>query len=74
MVGARRRDVNPARKMSAYTHHLRVGMLAAGYRDKVVLIVPDPKGVCMPGFIMVVDIKTGRQAMQLARHMHPLKT
>jgi hypothetical protein len=49
-------------------------MLAAGYRDKTVLIVPDPKGICMPGFIMVVDIKTGRQAMQLARYVRPLKT
>ena len=60
--------------MSAYTPYLRVGMLAAGYRDKTVLIVPDPKGICMPGFIMVVDIKTGRRAMQLARYVRPLKT
>ena len=59
--------------MSAYTPHLRVGILAAGYRDKTVLIVPDPKGLCMPGFIMVADIETGKQSMQLARYLRPLQ-
>jgi len=53
---------------------LKVAMLVRTPNDKVVMILPDLKGACQDGFVLVEDIKTGKRHQQNAYYLHPLKT
>jgi hypothetical protein len=52
---------------------LKVGMLVR-VEHKVMMILPDLKGVCKDGFVLVEDIKTGKSHQQNAYYLRPLKT
>ena len=56
------------------SNELKVGMLVRTPSSKVVMILPDLKGTCQDGFVLVEDIKTGKRHQQNAYYLHPLKT
>jgi hypothetical protein len=52
---------------------LKVGMLVR-VEHKVMMILPDLKGACKDGFVLVEDIRTGKRHQQNAYYLRPLKT
>ena len=54
-------------------NELKVGMLVR-VEHKVMMILPDPKGVCKDGFVLVEDIRTGKRHQQNVSFVRPVKT
>lgn len=54
-------------------NELKVGMLVR-VEHKVMMILPDLKGACKDGFVLVEDIRTGKRHQQNAYYLRPLKT
>ena len=54
-------------------HELKVGMLVR-VEHKVMMILPDLKGACKDGFVLVEDVKTGKRHQQNAYYLRPVKT
>ena len=54
-------------------NELKVGMLAR-VEHKVMMILPDLKGVCQDGYLLVEDIRTGKRHQQNASYVRPVKT
>jgi len=54
-------------------NELKVGMLER-VEHKVMMILPDLKGACKDGFILVEDIRTGKRHQQNAYYLQPVKT
>ena len=55
------------------TRDLKVGMLVR-VEHKVMMILPDLKGVCEDGYVLVEDIRTGKRSQQNASYLRPVKT
>jgi hypothetical protein len=55
------------------TRDLKVGMLVR-VEHQVMIILPDLKGVCKDGFVLVEDIRTGKRHQQNAYYLQPVKT
>ena len=59
------------------SNELKVGMLVRiehWIEHKVMMILPDLKGACKDGFVLVEDIRTGKRHQQNAYYLRPLKT
>ena len=54
-------------------NELKVGMLVR-VEHKVMMILPDLKGACKDGFVLVEDIKTAKRHQQNAYYLQPVKT
>ena len=54
-------------------NELKVGMLAR-VEHKVMMILPDLKGACKDGFVLVEDIRTGKRHQQNVSYVRPVKT
>jgi hypothetical protein len=52
---------------------LKVGMLVR-VEHKVMMILPDLKGACKDGFVLVEDIRTGKRHQQNVSYVRPVKT
>ena len=55
------------------SNELKVGMLVR-VEHKVMIILPDLKGACKDGFVLVEDIKTGKRHQQNVSYLRPVKT
>jgi len=55
------------------SNELKVGMLVR-INHKVMIILPDLKGACKDGFVLVEDLRTGTRHQQNAYYLRPLKT
>ena len=58
-------------------NELKVGMLVRiehWIEHKVMMILPDLKGVCQDGYVLVEDIRTGKRSQQNASYVRPVKT
>jgi len=55
------------------TRDLKVGMLVR-VEHQVMIILPDLKGVCQDGYLLVEDIRTGKRHQQNASYVRPVKT
>jgi hypothetical protein len=53
---------------------VKVGMLVRTGNGKVVMILPDLKGTCQDGYVLVEEIRTGKRHQQNASYLRPLKT
>jgi hypothetical protein len=51
---------------------LKVGMLVR-VEHKVMMILPDLKGACKDGFVLVEDIRTGKRHQQNALYLRAVK-
>jgi hypothetical protein len=62
--------------MSVYINQneLKIGMLVKGSQDRIMMVLPDRKGACMMGFVLAVDIKTGKVTQQNTGYLQRLKT
>ena len=54
-------------------NELKVGMLVR-VEHKVMMILPDLKGACKDGFVLVEDIKAGKRHQQNVLYLLPVKT
>ena len=60
-------------KVYLNSNELKVGMLVR-VEHKVMMILPDLKGACKDGFVLVEDLRTGTRHQQNAYYLRPLKT
>ena len=55
------------------SNELKVGMLVR-VEHMVMMILPDLKGACKDGFVLVEDIRTGIRHQQNVLYVRPVKT